>query len=296
MNGERENHAVFPFSYPASLPVPLYEDETVDDLQRDGLRIIQKSGGLRFGEDAVLLAHHTAGLLGRTFSARVADVGCGSGILSLLLAARLPQISMTGIERLRSLADVAQRNVVLNGLENRIHIVAGDIRDRYVPGEAGFDLCVSNPPYHEPGRGKPPADPARAAATVSGTLSAADLAAAARRLLRARGTLVVSCRPAQLVDLLIACRQHGMEPKTLREVLPAPDRPASILLMTAVAGGRPGGFSLAAPLLVRRKDGAYAEEVQGIYAMNGMDPAQLMDGLVPTAGPGPFPSDFGRER
>jgi tRNA1Val (adenine37-N6)-methyltransferase len=231
--------------------------------------------------------------LAHAVSARAADIGCGSGILPLLLAARLPQICLTGIERVPSLADAAQRTVVLNGLGDRIRIVAGDNRDRHIPGETGFDLCVSNPPYHVPGRGKPPADPVRAAATVSDTLSAEDLATAARRLLRARGTLVVSCRPAQLVDLMIACRHHGIEPKTLREVLPAPDRPASLLLMTAVAGGRPGGFSMSAPLVVRGKDGAYTEEVRGIYTTDGMDPARLMDGLVRTAGTGPSPSDVG---
>ena len=294
MNGEREDRAVFPFSYPAPGPIPLYEDETVDDLQRSGLRILQKCGGLRFGEDAVLLAHHAASLLRtRNKQVRVADIGCGSGILLLLLASRLPQVRLTGIERVPSLAELASRNVRLNGLADRIRVVEGDIRDRHVPGESGFDLCISNPPYHMTGRGKPPADPVRAAATVSATLTADDLAAAARRLLRTHGTLVVSCRPAQLVDLMVACRGHGLEPKTLREVLPAPGRPASLLLMTAVAGGRAGGFSIATPLVVRDLHGTYTEEVQGIYTGEGIDPARLMDGLVRTAGAAPFPSDAG---
>ena len=208
-NEERENQPVFPFSYASAVagtrrPIPLYGEETVEDLQRGGLRLIQQKGGFRFGEDSVLLAHHAAAAVRRPSGLRIADLGCGCGFMTVLLCSLLPQAHVTGMERLPGAARTARRNLALNRLEGRACILEGDLRMLAADSSSpcSFDLAVCNPPYREPGRGIPPADPRRAAAHESDALSIDDLALAAFRLLRPRGTLVMTQRPGRLPDVL----------------------------------------------------------------------------------------------
>ncbi|HEY5466319.1 MAG TPA: methyltransferase [Clostridia bacterium] len=278
--GERENQTVFPFSYTdGSCPVPLYDGETVEDLQRDGFRLIQKAGGFRFGEDSVLLAHHAAAVR-LPADLRAVDLGCGCGLIAVMLCALLPGAHVTGIERLPLAAHAAARNLLLNGLAARARILTGDIRDPGVLTERDFDLAVCNPPYQEPGRGAAPSDPVRAAAMQEGELSIEELVLAARRLLRPFGTLALVHRPGRLPDLLQALRAGGLEPHSLREVLSRPGLPASVILVTAVKGARPGGFSILPPLVMREPDGRFTYEAGALYGNSQIDPGHLMDGLV----------------
>lgn len=282
--GERENRPVFPFSYmDGPCPIPLYDDETVEDLQRDGFRLIQKAGGFRFGEDSVLLAHHAA-TVRLPADLRAVDLGCGCGLIAVMLCALLPGAHVTGIERLPLAAHAAARNLLLNGLAARARILIGDIRDPGVLTERDFDLAVCNPPYQEPGRGAAPSDPVRAAAMQEGELSIEELVLAARRLLRPFGTLVLVHRPGRLPDLLQALRAGGLEPHSLREVLPRPGLPASVILVTAVKRARPGGFSILPPLVMREPDGRFTHEAGALYGNSQIDPGRLMDGLVRVPG------------
>jgi tRNA1Val (adenine37-N6)-methyltransferase len=258
----------------------LYDDETVEDLQRDGLRLIQKTCGFRSGEDSVLLAHHAAAAVRPSDGLRAVDLGCGCGLVTVLLCALLPGAQVTGIERISSLAGTAARNLLLNRLSDRATVRTGDMRDAGTVADRDFDLAVCNPPYHEAGRGGVPSDPVRAAALTEGSLTIGELAVSARRLLRPRGMLVVVHRPGRLPDLLQGLRAGGLEPRTLREVLPAPGRPASAILVTSVKGARAGGFSIQAPLVMRESDGRWSKEADSIYGSFQIDPACLMDGLV----------------
>jgi tRNA1Val (adenine37-N6)-methyltransferase len=91
-------------------------------------------------------------------------------------------------------------------------------------------------------------------------------------------------RPGRLPDLLCGLRSRGLEPRSLREVLPMAGRPASLLLATAVKGAKPGGFTLLPPLTVRNPDGSYTDEVQALYKQESMAAPHLLDGLVRVAG------------
>jgi tRNA1Val (adenine37-N6)-methyltransferase len=280
--GERENRTVFPFSIRGSPgQVRLYGDETVEDLQRAGFRLIQKAAGFRFGEDSVLLAHHAAAAAARLpANMRIVDLGCGCGLITVLMCALLPGAQVTGIERIPSIAHTAARNLLLNGLTARACILTGDLRDPGAVKERDFDLAVCNPPYYEAGRGAAPAGPVRAAARQEADLTIDELAVSARRLLRPYGILALVHRPGRLPDLLLGLRAGGLEPRTLREVLPAPGRPASAILVTAVKGARPGGFSILAPMVMRGSDGCMSGEASAIYGNTQVDPVHLMDGLT----------------
>ena len=118
--------------------------ERIDDLQLDGLHILQKKDGFRFGTDAVLLADFT-----RTRPReRIADLGTGTGILPLLLSHQQPDTQFEAIELQPDMADMAGRSVELNGLSDRIRVHAMDLRQAPEAfGYEKFHAVVCNPPY-----------------------------------------------------------------------------------------------------------------------------------------------------
>ena len=125
--------------------------ERIDDLQRGGLRIIQEPSLFCFGMDAVLLSAYVRIKKAR----RGLDMGTGNGIIPLLLSDRTDCASLTGLEIQPESAGLAARSVVLNGLQDRVHIVQGDIREAdRIFAPASFDLITCNPPYRAVGSGR----------------------------------------------------------------------------------------------------------------------------------------------
>ena len=254
-------------------------DETLDDLQRAGLRLIQKRDGFRFGEDTVLLAAFAASLIkpaGRPL--HVADLGAGSGALSLLLAARLPNARITGIEISPRPLSVFVRNIELNSLHQRLQALAGDIRETSLLPKASLDLIVSNPPYREPHRhlkrpstGDPDLDTELSHAQDMTTLSSLDLIRSAACWLKPGGWLTVVQRPAQLPDLLAAMRLYRMEPCLLRPVVPLPGRKPSAILLAGRLHARAGSFHFGPELLVCDRPGHYSPETAAIYGSDEHD-------------------------
>ncbi len=163
---------------------------------------------------------------------RVCDLGTGSGALLLLLAAREPSLSLTGVELDPLAARTARENLMRNGLEGEI--LNGDLRENPFPA-GRFDLIVSNPPYFPVGAGAS-AGPARSEETC--TLE--ELCAAAARLVKNGGRFALCHRPERLVDLFCTLRAHGLEPKRLELVRHGPDHPPSLALVEAARQGRPG--------------------------------------------------------
>ena len=107
------------------MAIELKENERLDDLQRNGLQIIQKTDGFCFGMDAVLLS----AFVKVKPKQRVLDLGTGTGVIPILLEAKTPGEHFTGLEIQPDSADMARRSVALNGLTDKIDIVTGDIKD-----------------------------------------------------------------------------------------------------------------------------------------------------------------------
>ncbi len=163
---------------------------------------------------------------------RVCDLGTGSGVLLLLLARRVENLSLTGIDIAPLSARTARENLAVNGLPGEI--LCGDLRAAPLPA-GSFDLVVANPPYFPVGGGTS-GGPARSEEHC--TLE--ELCAAASRLVKNGGRFSLCHRPERLVDILCALRTHGLEPKRLKLVSHGPDYPPSLLLVEAVKQGRPG--------------------------------------------------------
>ena len=163
---------------------------------------------------------------------RVCDLGCGSGVLMLLLAAREDDLTLTGVELDALSAEAARQNLSQNGLVGQV--LCADLRTAPLPA-GRFDLVISNPPYFAAGSGK-----SGGSARCEETCTLDGLCAAAARLVKNGGRFALCHRPERLCDVLCALRGHGLEPKRLQFVSHAPHLPPSLLLVEAVRQGRPG--------------------------------------------------------
>ena len=233
-----------------------------DTLWPGGPRFEQSGDGYKLSTDSVLLAHFAAPLRAGT----ILDLGCGAGVLTVLLALSHPRARVDGIELQPAAAALCRRNLAENGLPDG-GILTGDLRAHRTLLPAGsYDLVVSNPPYFAADSGYTAPDPARAAARDERECTLDDLCAAAGYLCRWGGAFALVHRPERLADVFSALRAHGLEPKRLRLVQHRFDRAPSLALIEARRGGRPG-LTVCAPLLLTAPGGGDSEELREIYHM-----------------------------
>lgn len=235
--------------------------ERIDDLQRNGYRIIQDPERFCFGMDAVLLAGFARDAAGE----RMLDIGTGTGILPLLMEARTGIRHLVGIEIQEESADMAGRSVKLNGLEEKIEIVTGDIReaDRLFQA-ASFDVITCNPPYMIGQHGLQNAASAKTIARheVCGTFR--EIAEMTAKLLKPGGHFYLVHRPFRLAEILVTLSDCRLEPKRMQLVYPFVDKEPNMVLLEMVRGGRPR-LTVEKPLIVYESPGVYAEEIRSIY-------------------------------
>jgi tRNA1Val (adenine37-N6)-methyltransferase len=199
---------------------------------------------------------------------RVCDLGCGVGLLGLLLLRREPTLRVVGVEQEAAALALAERNAAENGLSGSLRFAQGDLRSPGALAPGSFDLAVANPPYFPSGSGPAAADARLRLARTEEGCSLAELCAAAARLLRWGGRLCLVHRPDRLADLLCALRESGVEAKRLRPVVKVPGAPPSVLLAEGRRGGRPG-LVWEPPLVLRGPDGAPTPEVDAVYFRKG---------------------------
>ncbi len=267
-----------PFKHPDDLPeqIPVFDDESLEDLQRAGFRMIQKKKGFRFGTDSVLLAAYVAEHYKKTpgRSLTAGDFCAGSGSVSLLLAARLKKAVITGFELDPEACDVFYRNIRLNKLDHRMQIHQADLKtcfytkkktDRPEDCLSGFrhyfDLVMANPPYQKPERNfgysdrdfhdpsLPDQDDQIKSAWWEAQLPLDNLVEAAACVIKQKGLFFMIHRAHRLPEVFDALSKYRFTPVNLRLVQPLRDRAPFVFLITARYLGKKGGFR-AAPALV----------------------------------------------
>lgn len=232
----------------------------IDDLMINGLKLTQDKELFCFGTDAVLLANFASPKKG----ASVLDIGTGNGIIPVLLTAKTDAASITGLEIQHKSASLAQKNVELNQLEDRVHIVQGDIKDESLFSPSTFDYITCNPPYKQAGTGlQNPASPlAIARHEVACTLE--DIIKAASRLLKPKGRLAMVHKPERLADLIDWMRRFRIEPKRIQTVHSSAGLPPSLLL---IEGLKDGGTEIRflPPLTIYDEQGNYTASIKELY-------------------------------
>ena len=239
----------------------LMENERLDDLQRNGLKIIQKTNGFCFGMDAVLLSGFASVKPGE----RALDLGTGTGIIPLLLSAKTEGDHFTGLEIQTEIMKMAQRSVALNGLEKKIDIIQGDIKEASrIFGAASFDVVTSNPPYMNDAHGlKNPGD-VKAISRHEVLCTLEDVVREGTKALKPGGRFYMVHRPHRLAEIITVMRQYKLEPKRMKFVHPFADKDANMVLIEAVRGGG-AWLKLEPPVIVYKEPGVYTDEIYEIY-------------------------------
>ena len=239
----------------------LLEGERIDDLQLQGLRIIQKEKGFRFGMDAVLLSDF-ARVEDRD---RVADFGTGTGILPLLLAGRGKGAHFDALEIQDDMADMAKRSVSLNQLTERIavhNLPVERAEEVIVPGT--LDAIVCNPPYGIPGATL--LNPAKTLSTARHQTEEGLTAwyRMAYRLLRGKGRFHMIYPAPRMLEAMTALSKARLEPKRFRLIYPYADKPANLVMIEAMKDAKPM-LHPEPPLIICEKDGTMTPELKRIY-------------------------------
>ena len=239
----------------------LKEDERIDDLQRNGYHIIQKKKGFCFGMDAVLLSGFVRVREGEC----VLDLGTGTGIIPILLEAKTEGKHFTALEIQEEVADMAARSVGLNGLEEKIDIVQGDIKEASrIFGRASFDVVTSNPPYMNDRHGLKNPDMRKAIARHEVLCTLEDVVREAAAVLKPGGRFYMVHRPHRLAEIFAVLNRYRLEPKRMKLVHPFADREANMVLIEAARGGG-SMMKVEAPIIVFKEPGVYADEIREVY-------------------------------
>lgn len=234
--------------------------ERVDDLQ-NGYYVIQNPEKFCFGMDAVLLS----GFAKIKKDERVLDMGTGTGIIPVLLKSKTPGEHFTGLEIQEECAEMAQRSVAYNNLEQDIDIVCGDIKEAAaIFGAASFHAVTSNPPYMIGQHGLQNPYMAKAIARHEILCTLEDVVSQAAKVLKDRGRFYMVHRPFRLVEIFQVLTRYKLEPKRMQLVYPFKDREPNMVLIEALKGGN-SRITVEKPLIVYEKPGVYTEEILKIY-------------------------------
>lgn len=239
----------------------LLPGERIDELQRNGYRIIQNPERFCFGMDAVLLS----GFARAKKQERCLDLGCGNGIIPILMEAKTEGKHFTGLEIQPESADMAKRSVALNGLQDRIDIVEGDIKyASKIFGASSFHVVTTNPPYMTAQHGLTNLYEAKTIARHEVLCNLEDIIRESARLLMPGGRFYMVHRPFRLAEIISLMVQYRMEPKRMRLVYPYVDREPNMVLIEGLRGGK-SRMTVEKPLIVYKEPGKYTDEIYDVY-------------------------------
>lgn len=238
------------------------DDERIDDLEINNLKIIQKKDGFCFGIDSVLLSDFAKDI---KRGSKVIDLGTGTGILSILLCVKTDLDIIIGVELQEEMAEMAKRSSQLNNLQDKFKIINSDIKDlKDLLPQNEFDAIIMNPPYMELNTGKINCNEKKLISRHEITASLEDFIKVSRNLLKDKGCIYMVHRPNRLIDVCSLLRKYKLEPKLLRLIYPKEESEANLFLIKAVKNG--GKFlKVYKPLYIYKNNGEYTDEILKIY-------------------------------
>lgn len=241
----------------------LKENETLDDLQANGYKIIQNNKHFKFSIDAVLLSHFTSFRKTDT----VIDMCSGTGIVALLVCAHNDVGRIDCVEIQQELYDMCSRSIMYNNVQDKIFPHNMDLRD--APKQLGYEkynTILCNPPYLPLSAGKSSMSEQKKVARfeVFGDLN--DIVSTSSKLLKNSGKLVLSHRAERLSDIITAMKNNNIEPKRCQFVHSQIEKEANIILIEGVKNAK-ANMKILKPLIVYDKDNNYTEEIYKIYKM-----------------------------
>ena len=243
----------------------------MDEIGFGSLKLLQDPSDFCYGVDAVILsdfASQSPRFLTKGSSdtphIKIIDLGCGNGIIPIILSHKTKNSHITGIEMRKSAYDLAVKNMELNNLEKRIHFINRDILS-ITELNSAYDIVVTNPPYVAEGSGivNHKRD-SKMTARHETTAKLDDFIKVSAKLLKNKGELYMVHRPSRTVSVINSLTRHNLEAKVIRYVSPKPANPPNIMLIKAIKNGGPE-VEIREPLYVRNEDGTYTDELMRIY-------------------------------
>ena len=237
----------------------LKENERIDDLQIDNLKMIQNKNWFCFGIDSVLLSGFASKI---KKNSKILDLGAGTGILELLLSTKVEGSKIVGVEVQKEVAELAKRNVILNNLEDRIEIFNENIKK--IPLNMQFDAVVTNPPYKEKNTGLVNNNNIKLISRheIEGNLE--DFICVASKALKDNGSMYMVNRPERLIDIFEYSRKYKLEPKELQIVYSKIKSKPVLVLIKATKNAKKY-LKVQEPLYIYDDNGNYTNEILKIY-------------------------------
>lgn len=238
------------------------ENERIDDLQINNLKIIQNNNGFCFGIDSVLLTDFARTIKNNS---SIIDLGTGTGIIPILLTAKIKAKKIIGIEIQEDVAEMAQRSITLNNLEEKIEIINGDIKEIDKKfGKGKYDVIITNPPYIKNNTGLKNENNSKLISRHEIECTIEDIARVSNSLLKDKGEVYMVHRPDRLMDIMESFRRYKLEIKEMRLVYPSKDSQANLILIKAVKNSKPF-LKIQKPLFVYQDKEKYDDEILKIY-------------------------------
>ncbi len=234
---------------------------TTDTFFNGKIKITQYRTGYRFSIDSVLLAYFADPQAGD----KVLDLGTGCGIIPLIMAHRVPDLAICGVEVQVELAELAVSNVRQNQLDHQISVLCTDLKLLELSATAGpVDLVVCNPPFRKKGSGRINPNAQRAIARHEIKVGLSDIVNTSYRMLRTGGRLAFIYTAGRLTDVLNLMRAGGIEPKRIRMIHSRQDTNATLVLVEGLKGGRPD-IKILPPMIIYDRSNEYTNEVETMF-------------------------------
>ena len=239
----------------------LKDYEKLEDLGYKGLQLIQSVNEYRFTTDAVLLANSVGDLTGK----RAVDLGTGSGVIALLLSQKKNAKLVYGVELQSQLADMAQRTMQYNNIDN-VKIINCPMQDAYKVLGGDYDCVVCNPPYRKCGSGEKQLAPNIALCRHEIAVTLEEVIISAKRLLNTKGSLYLVHQAERLAEICYLMKQNNVEPKVITPVAPRVGAQPNLVIVKGVLGGNVGCI-LNKPLEILDEKGNYTPQIASFYGI-----------------------------
>lgn len=242
--------------------IKLIENERIDDLEYKGLKIIQDKEGFCFGIDSILLTDFAKEIKPNS---QVIDLGTGTGIIGILLSAKINPSKIIGVEIQEQVYEMAKKSVQLNNLQDKIKIINSNIKELQDKLQMKtFDAVVTNPPYKKIGTGITNKNDKKLISRHEIMATLEDFIKISNELLKDKGSLYMVHRPDRLADIIELLRKYKLEPKKIRLVHPKQGKQSNLILIKATKNAKQF-LKIEPPLYVYKENGEYTDEILKIY-------------------------------
>lgn len=243
----------------------LNKNEKIDDLELNGLKIIQNKNQFCFGIDAVLLSDFAKDIKKNT---TVLELGTGNGIIPILLSSKCECKKIIGVELQEEVSKLARRNIELNKLENRIEIINDDILniDKYFAIES-FESVVTNPPYKKDNTGIKNDLEEKIIARHETTADLEKFIVIAKKMLKDKGAIYMIHRPERISEIIYLMKKNKLEPKVMRLVSSKINNEPKMVLIKGIKNAKEF-LKIESNLYIYNEDNTYTDEIKKIYNKN----------------------------